>query len=129
MPRSSSVELAEAASAYNTIASELGLSIARNLNEARRRKLAAMLKRCGGLEGWMAALEKLRNAPFCLGDNDRGWRANLDFLLQPASFTKLIEGYYVSKSGKKNSLDDILEHSQTSTERVMEHLRSKGEIK
>jgi len=31
---------------------------------------------------------------FCRGENDRGWRADLDFLCQPKSFNGLIEGKY-----------------------------------
>ncbi len=40
------------------------------------------------------AIWTIPRTPFCLGENDRGWKANFDFLLQPTSFTKLLEGTY-----------------------------------
>ena len=39
-------------------------------------------------------LEKLSNSQFLTGDNDRGWKASFDFLLQEKSFLKLLEGAY-----------------------------------
>ncbi|KKL86564.1 hypothetical protein LCGC14_1943480 [marine sediment metagenome] len=40
------------------------------------------------------ALDKIEISGHCLGNNDRGWVANFDFLLQPSSLTKLLEGNY-----------------------------------
>jgi hypothetical protein len=39
-------------------------------------------------------MDALERSAFCRGENDRGWRADFDFLLQPKSFTKLLEGAY-----------------------------------
>lgn len=39
-------------------------------------------------------MDRVRASPFLRGDNDRGWRASLDFLLKPESFAKLMEGAY-----------------------------------
>jgi hypothetical protein len=80
--------------AYNDLASELGLSKAQALTTSRRRKIAARLDECGGLIGWRDAIDKIRGSPFLRGANDRGWRADLDFILQPSSFTRLMEGAY-----------------------------------
>ena len=38
--------------------------------------------------------DKVHNSAFLRGDNDRGWRTDIDFVLQAASFTKLMEGSY-----------------------------------
>lgn len=84
---------------WNIAAQELGLPLAKSLTPERRRKLAARLRECGGLDGWIEALEKLENSPFCLGKNDRGWRADLDFMLQPKSFNRLREGAYCGDGG------------------------------
>jgi uncharacterized protein YdaU (DUF1376 family) len=84
---------------WNIAAQELGLPLAKSLTPERRRKLAARLRECGGLDGWIEALEKLENSPFCLGKNDRGWRADLDFMLQPKSFNRLREGAYTGDGG------------------------------
>jgi hypothetical protein len=59
----------------------------------RERKLRARLKD-STLEEWLRAFAALERSSFCRGENDRGWRADFDFLLQPKSFTKLLEGAY-----------------------------------
>jgi uncharacterized protein YdaU (DUF1376 family) len=59
----------------------------------RERKLRARLKD-STLEEWLRAFSALERSAFCRGENDRGWRADFDFLLQPKSFTGLLEGKY-----------------------------------
>lgn len=80
--------------AYNDIAQELGLSKAQALTTERRTKIRQRLNECGGLAGWADALGKIRGSPFLMGENDRGWKASLDFILQRSSFTRLMEGSY-----------------------------------
>lgn len=80
--------------AYNDLAGEIGLAKAQALTTPRRRKIEQRLNECGGLIGWQDVLAKIRGSPFLRGDNDRGWRADLDFILQASSFTRLMEGAY-----------------------------------
>jgi hypothetical protein len=47
-----------------------------------------------GLVAWREALRGVERSRHCRGENDRGWRADIDFVLQPKSFTRLIEGFY-----------------------------------
>ncbi|RME97719.1 MAG: hypothetical protein D6773_15405 [Alphaproteobacteria bacterium] len=82
---------------YNIAARELGLPLAAKLTADRRRKLQARLRE-HGLDGWNAALVAIENSRFLRGENGKGWRANLDFLLQPSSLNKLIEGGYADAS-------------------------------
>ena len=42
----------------------------------------------------MADFALIRCMAFLQGTNDRGWRADLDFLLQASRFTKVVEGTY-----------------------------------
>jgi uncharacterized protein YdaU (DUF1376 family) len=84
----------EAMRLWNVVASAQGLPTVMRLSQGRRRKTLARLRECGGIEGWRVAVEKLVNSPFLCGDNDRGWAADFDFLLQPSSFAKLMEGSY-----------------------------------
>jgi len=79
---------------YNQVAQRHDLPIAQKLTNARKSKIRARLKDCGGMDGWKSALEKLERSDFCLGKNNSGWRADLDFILQESSFTKLMEGTY-----------------------------------
>ncbi len=80
--------------AWNLLADQTGLARVQKITKPRRVKSAARLRDCGGMEGWMAALEKIRGSPGLLGDNNRGWKADFDFVLQESSFTKLMEGGY-----------------------------------
>lgn len=45
-------------------------------------------------EHWREAIARARASPFLAGDNDRGWRADLDFFLRPDSAAKILEGKY-----------------------------------
>src|SRR5690606_37879391 len=79
--RADPIPLQKAFKNYNTVASELGLPLARSLTPDRARKLRARLSEHGGLDAWNRALLNLETSPFCRGENPRGWRADLDFLL------------------------------------------------
>lgn len=87
------VEALKAFEAYNVTALECRLPQAAKLTPDRQRKIIARLKDYG-LEGWTRALANIEKSSFLTGTNDRGWRANLDFLLQPASFAKVHDGGY-----------------------------------
>lgn len=88
-----------AVKAYNAMADRAGLAQVQKLHDTRKAKLRARLKDCGGLEGWSVALAKVEASPFLTGQNDRGWRADFDFLMRESSFTKLMEGAYDGRPG------------------------------
>lgn len=88
--------VAQAFENYNLVAGDLGLPRAEKLTPERRRKLRARLKD-HGIDGWNGALVALEDQPFLLGKGPRGWRASLDFLLQPTSFTKVLERAYAQE--------------------------------
>jgi hypothetical protein len=71
----------------------LGFPAVAKMTGQRDRQLRARLKD-STLEEWQRAMDALERSAFCRGENDRGWRADFDFLLQPKSFTKLLEGAY-----------------------------------
>jgi hypothetical protein len=50
------------------------------------------------------ALAAVAKTPFCLGKNDRNWRADIDFFLRPDTFLHLFEGKYKGKP--KGGSDD-----------------------
>lgn len=92
-PAAGASEARQAFDLYNEVARDIGLSTARTLDDAREKKIRAALK-SHGLDGWREALDQLRQSRFCQGENDRGWKATLDFLLRPAKLTLLREGGY-----------------------------------
>ena len=82
--------------AWNILATNHGLPKVAKLTADRKRKLAVMRKQ-STIEELQAALGAISRCKWMHGDNDRGWRADFDFFLQPKSFTKLIEGSYDQK--------------------------------
>jgi uncharacterized protein YdaU (DUF1376 family) len=79
---------------WNDLAQRCDLPSIRRLSEARRRQLKARLREYPDIADWKRAFAAIHNSAFLRGDNSRGWRANFDFLLQPSSFLKLLEGAY-----------------------------------
>ena len=88
--------------AWNAMAEPCGLAKVQKLTAGRRAKAEARFKDAGGMDGINFALEKLQGSPFLLGENERGWKADFDFLLQEKSFTKLMEGAYDRATGGTN---------------------------
>jgi hypothetical protein len=86
--------IAELVEGWNELAEACGLPRVAKLSAARKRQAAARLREFPMLADWQAVFRNLRNTPWLHGDNDRGWRADFDFILQPKSFVKLLEGSY-----------------------------------
>jgi hypothetical protein len=85
----------EAFDLYNQMAKRCRLPVPRALTSDRRKSLLARLREHGGLDAWREALAKVEQSAFLRGKGTRaGWRVDLDFLLQPSSFLKVIEGKY-----------------------------------
>jgi len=84
---------------YNETAKKLELPVAKSLTDDRKKKLRVRLEDDQDLTNWKTALANIARSPFLTGKNDRGWKASLDFLLQPSSYSKVLEGVY---SGKIN---------------------------
>lgn len=89
--------------AYNELAQRCGLPLARTLTPQRRKSIMARMREHGGLDAWNAALANIERSSFLRGDNDRSWRADLDFLLQASRFTKVVEGTYGNGAHAKES--------------------------
>lgn len=81
---------------FNETAEKINIPKAQVLTNERKTKLTARLKDCGGIDGWKTALSILEKSSHCKGKNNRGWKANFDFMLTKSSFVKLMEGNYDS---------------------------------
>lgn len=88
------IDIEAALKIWNDLAAELQLAHVQKLTEARKAKLKARLHDTKGIAGWADVLIKMRDSRFLRGENERGWRADFDFVLQESSFTKLREGAY-----------------------------------
>lgn len=50
---------------------------------------------CNTLEFWQRFFGRVANSPHLMGENDRGWQANLEWITKKENFYKIIEGNYV----------------------------------
>jgi hypothetical protein len=92
--------------AYNAVLGEV-MPKAVELTDYRKREITARWKQLlgslnprgkirysgveDGLHYWRGLFAKaLENSHWC-GDNDRNWRADLDWFMKPRNFTKLVE--------------------------------------
>lgn len=86
-------EIQDVVRAWNELADERDLPKITKVTPTRRKQIVARLKEYD-VDDWSKALTAIYRSKFLCGENDRGWKANFDFLLQPSSFVKLIEGAY-----------------------------------
>lgn len=99
----SHVETLKAFEAYNDRALVLGLPQASKLTPDRRRRIRARLKDFGS-DGWSKALANL-DTPFLRGLTEHRFRADLDFVCQAKSFSKLHDGGYAPAQGTPDAAD------------------------
>lgn len=92
-PKGGSSPTDRAIETFSDQASKAGLPVPRRVTADRRRKIEARLREHGE-DVWSEACRRMASSAFCRGENERGWRADLDFLCQPKSFNGLIEGKY-----------------------------------
>jgi uncharacterized protein YdaU (DUF1376 family) len=79
--------------AWNATAEQLGLKAVRKLTPERRRKVATRIRQ-NTVDEFTEAIGAIGRSAFLRGDNDRAWKADFDWMLEPRNFTKLIEGTY-----------------------------------
>ena len=68
----------------------------RDLTDKRRKAAKARLRErhLDGPDGWREVIARLARSSFATGGGDKGWRATPDWLLQPDTATKALEGAY-----------------------------------
>jgi len=87
----------QAVDGWNKLAKSHGLASVQRLTEGRKTHLRARLAEVG-IEGFLQAIERVPESAFLLGDNDRGWKADFDFVIRAEPFHKLREGAYARAS-------------------------------
>lgn len=84
----------EVVSAWNAS----GLPKCSKVTDSRRRALKARSAEADWKANWRAGIERVRSSAFCRGQNDRGWKADIDWFLKPDTLTKLLEGKYAAET-------------------------------
>lgn len=69
----------------------------------RTRKAELRLKEKPDLQYWAQVISILKASDFCNGKNERGWRADFDFLLREETANKALEGKYENRKQDNRS--------------------------
>ena len=77
------------------------LSKVKGLSDKRNKLCNARLKDNPSADYWSSVIQEVSQNSFCLGHNDRGWKANFDWFIKPETHLKVMEGQYRSKSDEK----------------------------
>ena len=80
------------------------------MTDKRRHALRSRLKDAWWAENWREALERATDMPFLHGENERGWRADLDWFLKPDSATRIMEGKYESRQKATATINPLDEY-------------------
>ena len=67
---------------------------AKGMSATRRKSADARWQENPSTEYWAEIVTRLARSSFCNGSNDRGWKADFDFLIQPETQNKALEGKY-----------------------------------
>lgn len=114
--------------AWNAMAALHDLPKAKTLDKARTAGIRKRLAN-GGLARWSEALEAVTRSRHCRGENDRGWKADLDFLLQDKSWRRLLEGTYGTDAKPRRELAATGPPDPMVQARRVRHWRDTGEWK
>jgi hypothetical protein len=80
------------------------LPAVKDWNETRRRALQARWKEAEKrqtLAWWEKYFLAVKDTPFLCGENNRGWRANLEWLVQRRNLVKIIEGGFENRGNNR----------------------------
>jgi len=80
--------------AWNAHAKANGWRGVESMNSKRARSFKARFKDKYFRDNWVAALSRMDGNPFFSGQNERHWKATVDFFLRPNSVPKILEGNY-----------------------------------
>ena len=69
------------------------MSDVRVLTDKRKKQLRARIND-DGVETFKEAVKKAAESDFLNGKNDRGWKADFEFIVNPNKFNKILEGAY-----------------------------------
>lgn len=97
---------------YNTQC--FNLSSVYKLTEKRKKAIASFLKQMT-FEDFKNACIKANNNDFLTGKNERGWKADFDFIIKPDNAAKIIEGRYDSQSPQTENdkfFDDLRKYRE-----------------
>lgn len=94
------VEVQKIVDIYNSLCKNLPQ--VQKLTDQRKKAITARVNEYG-LAKIGEVFQKVLDSPFLNGENDRGWTADFDWIMNPNNFIKILEGKYVKKNGQQQS--------------------------
>ena len=94
-----SINYQEIVNAYNETC--VSLPSIKKLSDKRKNKIKARLKSFT-IDDFNKLFKKVQESKFLTGDNDKGWRANFDWLIEESNMLKVLEGYYEDRKSKQS---------------------------
>ncbi len=85
----------------------ISLPKANGVNGKRKVLMEARWREAPNTEWWRSFFEKIENSAFLTGNNDRGWKATIDWALIPGNRDKITEGVYSDKQAKSKPSFDL----------------------
>ncbi|HYC98488.1 DUF1376 domain-containing protein [Brevundimonas sp.] len=123
-PTPSGSGVSEAVRVWNEAAVRAGLPRCLGLNDKREKSIAARLADHGP-DGWAKAVQAVERSRFCCGENDRKWKAGIDYVASPAGFLKLIEGTWAADR-ETSGPAIVVDIEDVWRERLARHRESNG---
>ena len=88
---------------YNSIC--VDLPFVKTITNARIKTIKTRL-RDHSIDELKELFETAQGTPFLKGDNNRGWKAGFDWLMNEANMTKVLEGYYNKSTKRTETAED-----------------------
>jgi hypothetical protein len=71
----------------------------KTVTSGRKAKADRVWKERPDRDYWTEVIRRIVASSFCTGKNDRGWRADIDFLIRPETHHRVQEGKYDDRVG------------------------------
>ena len=88
---------------YNSIC--VDLPFVKTITNARIKTIKTRL-RDHSIDELKELFETAQGTPFLKGDNNRGWKAGFDWLMNETNMTKVLEGYYNKSTKRTETAED-----------------------
>ena len=88
---------------WNSNARKLGLPECAVLNQKRKEKITLRIRERPEKKFWELLFREIEHRPFLMGNGDRGWKANIDWITaNEVNYLKIAEGQY-QNGGRKET--------------------------
>lgn len=84
------------------------LPTVQKLTQGRKIKIERRIQEIGSAEAMAEVFAKVEQSDFCKGDNDRGWKADFDWIMaNDSNWQKIMSGRYDNRPKKSNKQEEV----------------------